>query len=339
VEGTEEGGKRGEGGRPGSGRCGRDHTLVHCTRVVTMVDVVIAAEGLPKLQPGLRRAVEAYYTKLKRRQSTTNLGNARETAELLRSVVGSNVWSVTAELLRLVRVIGCYLVTADPLQFSVGNVVRRVLKIIREEYAATAASSATTEASSSAAAAAATAKHGGAEAAEKASDAAVTASLANLLVSPLLGAEPMNYQRAYDVKGPIIEAIKELLDELEVLYKNVSEQAINHIHADEVVMTLGQSDLVTAFLTEVHAKKRTFEVFVAEAAPECSGQQMAAELARGGIRATLISDAAIFALMARVDKVWPLHRQLLCGLRDGVPWCTGNCARGAPMRWPVRCGR
>ena len=46
-----------------------------------------------------------------------------------------------------------------------------------------------------------------------------------------------------------------------------------------------------------------FEVFVAEAAPECTGHAMAKELSEVGIRTTVISDAAIFALMARVDKV------------------------------------
>ena len=47
--------------------------------------------------------------------------------------------SNTAELLQLVRVIGGHLISADPLQFSVGNCVRRVLLAIRQEFAATAA--------------------------------------------------------------------------------------------------------------------------------------------------------------------------------------------------------
>ncbi len=47
------------------------------------------------------------------------------------------------------------------------------------------------------------------------------------------------------------------------------------------------------------------QVVVAEAAPTYQGQQMASELAAAGIHATLIPDSAIFAMMARVNKVGP----------------------------------
>ena len=94
------------------------------------------APDAPKLSPSLRRRVDAFYTKLKRRQTTSAFGNAREATELLRDIVGSHSWRVTSELLSLVRSTGCRLIAADPLQFNIGNVVRRVLFIIREEFAA-----------------------------------------------------------------------------------------------------------------------------------------------------------------------------------------------------------
>lgn len=50
-----------------------------------------------------------------------------------------------------------------------------------------------------------------------------------------------------------------------------------------------------------------------EGAPTYQGQQMARELAAAGIRATLISDSAVFAMMARVNKVG-------CTLPDAVGW-------------------
>ena len=50
------------------------------------------------------------------------------------------------------------------------------------------------------------------------------------------------------------------------------------------------------------------QVVVAEASPTYQGQQMATELGALGIHATLVADSAIFAMMARVNKV---------GLRDG----------------------
>ncbi len=45
------------------------------------------------------------------------------------------------------------------------------------------------------------------------------------------------------------------------------------------------------------------QVVVAEAAPRCDGQVMARRLAELGLQTTLIADCAIFAMMARVNKV------------------------------------
>lgn len=47
------------------------------------------------------------------------------------------------------------------------------------------------------------------------------------------------------------------------------------------------------------------QVVVTEGAPTYQGQRMAAELAGAGIHATLVADAAVFAMMARVNKVGP----------------------------------
>ena len=67
-------------------------------------------------------------------------------------------------------------------------------------------------------------------------------------------------------------------------------------------MTFGKSRTVQEFL-KAAARKRKFEVIVAESAPSLEGQQAALELAQAGISTTLITDAAIFAMMARVNKV------------------------------------
>jgi len=75
------------------------------------------------------------------------------------------------------------------------------------------------------------------------------------------------------------------------------------IHADEVILTYGWSKTVELFLLEA-AKKRKFEVIVAEDAPKCSGQGLARRLAtQGNLDVTVIPDAAVFAIMSRVHKV------------------------------------
>lgn len=47
---------------------------------------------------------------------------------------------------------------------------------------------------------------------------------------------------------------------------NITQQASEHIHSNEIIMTLGRSKLVEAFFKEA-AETRAFEVIVAEGGP------------------------------------------------------------------------
>lgn len=84
--------------------------------------------------------------------------------------------------------------------------------------------------------------------------------------------------------------------------ENIAAQALEHIHSNEVIMTIGFSRTVEAFLKEA-ARKRKFHVIVAECAPFCQGHEMAVNLSKAGIETTVMTDAAIFAVMSRVNKV------------------------------------
>ncbi len=98
------------------------------------------------------------------------------------------------------------------------------------------------------------------------------------------------------------EEIGTLIDEIKNVYSQIAEQAIEHIHAKEVIMTYGVSKTVIAFLKEA-AKFRKFEVIVAESAPTYEGHTMANQLTELGIECTVITDSAVFAMMACVNKV------------------------------------
>ena len=69
----------------------------------------------------------------------------------------------------------------------------------------------------------------------------------------------------------------------------------------EIILTIGKSRTVERFLRA--ASKRSFQVIVAERAPWYDGHEMAARLASVPIDTTVITDSAIFAMMARVNKV------------------------------------
>ena len=99
----------------------------------------------------------------------------------------------------------------------------------------------------------------------------------------------------------LVAGIDELLDELRGVHKNISDQALEHIHADEglkvflfvrvlfwlnfrsflVILTAGYSRTVEQFLRAA-ARKRSYKVFVAQTAPRCDGHIMAQKLAAAG---------------------------------------------------------
>ena len=95
----------------------------------------------------------------------------------------------------------------------------------------------------------------------------------------------------------------ELCTELEVGSEEIAEQALEHIHANEVILTIGKSRTVEQFLKNAASKGRKFQVIVAECSPYYHGQKLATSLAASKIQTTLIPDSAVFAMMSRVNKV------------------------------------
>jgi translation initiation factor eIF-2B subunit beta len=66
-----------------------------------------------------------------------SLAVSRATAEVLRQIVASTRWSNAKVLIESVKTVGRKLIAAKPLELAIVNTVRRVLHIIREEYANT----------------------------------------------------------------------------------------------------------------------------------------------------------------------------------------------------------
>ncbi|KAI5094497.1 translation initiation factor eIF-2B subunit beta [Silurus meridionalis] len=228
----------------------------------------------------LSERIEAFLAELKRSGSGSgsvrgSAETARDTAALLRRITAQARWSSAGDLMEIIRKEGRRMTAAQPSETTVGNMIRRVLKIIREEYARQS--------------------RGSSEEADQ------QESLHKLLTSGGLSEE--NFRTHFSaLKANVIEAINELLTELEGTTDNIAMQALEHIHSNEVIMTIGRSRTVEAFLKDA-ARKRKFHVIVAECAPFCQGHEMATSLSRDGIETTVIPDAAIFAIMSRVNKV------------------------------------
>lgn len=128
-----------------------------------------------------------------------------------------------------------------------------------------------------------------------------------------------------DLKAEIISGIEEILDELLQADEQIAAYALEHIHSNEIILTHSSSYTVQKFLLKA-ALKRKFTVIHVESFPndhddthamvmgslnkeegdeddEMSSDSFQQPLTAAGITVIMITDAAVFALMSRVNKV------------------------------------
>ncbi|ORY02083.1 translation initiation factor eIF-2B beta subunit [Basidiobolus meristosporus CBS 931.73] len=237
----------------------------------------------------LNAQIDHFIARLKRRQVVGSWQVSVETAILLRQVVSISRWNNVDVLIATVKSVGKRLVAAQPQELAIGNIVRRVLRLIREENSTFAEEDENSNFETN---------HTSGP--RPAPQFASSSSMYNLLGD--FQKEPVRFANHSTLKPEIIQGIQEIVEELENIYVNISAQALEHIHSNEIIMTCGKSKTVELFL-KAAAKKRKFQVIVAETAPLYHGQEMARSLALAGIETTVIPDSAIFAVLSRVNKV------------------------------------
>jgi translation initiation factor eIF-2B subunit beta len=146
---------------------------------------------------------------------------------------------MNSELISLIKSIGEEVISAEPTETVASNMIRRILKIIRDEYAN------------------ARGVHNEGESEE---------SLQKMMTTD--DDKALAYDIKFDnLKEAINDSINELLSELDTSGDNIAQQSLEHIYSDEVIMTCGKSKTVEAFLKYAAKKKRRFQVVIAECAP------------------------------------------------------------------------
>jgi len=144
-----------------------------------------------------------------------------------------------SELISELKKIAEEVITAEPTETVTGNMFKRVLKIIRDEYL-------------------------NAKGVNNEGD--IEESLQKMMTTD--EDNTPTYDIKYDnLKEAINDSISELMSELETSGLNIAEQSLEHIYPDEVIMTCGKSKTVEAFLKYAAKKKRRFQVVIAECAP------------------------------------------------------------------------
>ncbi|CAG7846243.1 Probable translation initiation factor eIF-2B subunit beta AltName: Full=eIF-2B GDP-GTP exchange factor subunit beta [Serendipita indica DSM 11827] len=287
---------------------------------------------------GILRQVETLTSKLRRRQLAGAQESAIETTLLIKYIVAHAKFATIHELIAIIKAAGRRLVEAQPKEHTVGNVVRRILRLIREEWAASVnkpvdegdqpmttedSQTETGEMSTQSSPRSSTLSVGEqtplmtpATPRPVVSDSQYSLSnfvlhgrphreatdFASVYAATIQESSTTPKKSAQSIRPALISAIEEVMDELETVFETVSSSAKDHIHSDEIVLTLGMSRTVEAFLKKA-ALDRKFTALVAEAAPSFSGHQLAQSLASSGINTILIPDSAVYAVMSRVNKV------------------------------------
>ncbi|XP_058201113.1 uncharacterized protein LOC131315901 [Rhododendron vialii] len=262
--------------------------------------------------PDIDGLVNEFVSKLENRKVEGSHATARSTAELLRSLISQQRLPSTNQaeaLIEAVKVVGEKLTAANPVELAVGNIVKRVLHIIREEDLS-----------------AVTSDVGGLYLSAETDDediaecdydhvaSAAAVACRRILHRPSLhtllenmgGDSEAKADRnlsSRKLKHNIIEAVNELIGEIDACHEQIAEQAVEYIHHNQVILTLGRSRTVLEFLNAAKDKKRSFRVFIAEGAPRYQGHVLAKELAKRGVQSTVITDSAVFAMISRVNMV------------------------------------
>ncbi|CAG0891139.1 unnamed protein product [Cyprideis torosa] len=216
---------------------------------------------------------------------------ALRTLKFVQEICASDSWENTEQLLSRLRELGGeiqYLAKSGG--YVALNVIRRVLNIIREEHN----------------------RHQNKTSAQTPPELhrlALESSKSREDGSESTARENGSTFRAPDVypldefKDDLLDALAELQMEIELSISNIAAQALEHIHADEVIMTLGFSQTVLEFFVQA-AKKRKFRVIIAQGSPFNTGENLAVALSNEKkLDVTLITDASIAAVMPRVHKV------------------------------------
>ncbi|WRT69806.1 uncharacterized protein IL334_006797 [Kwoniella shivajii] len=357
-----------------------------------------AAPTLKSNDPNAR-LTEALCTSLRRRQIVGSLNVALATAALIQNIVRSARYSTIDELLALIKSVGKKLIDANPKELAAANIIRRILRLIREEYRAAAAAQIMSEPSSapetpflgpttpgisaplnhylstvnqahnqnqsptqnssstmnySSSSSTTTSnnynnnnnefqffptysmntstqlsrqtslsnfvamRHSRAQLERSGSlldmQLQLSQSTNNLFtkipetpgvtsaggMSRIDSEEFMKHSAK--LKPVLIQAIDEVVGELETTHEDVAKGAREHIHSSEIILTMGHSRTVEAFLKQAY-RDRKFTVVVAESAPSYLGHSLAQSLSSSGIPTILIPDSSIHALLPRVTKV------------------------------------
>ncbi|KAJ6103126.1 hypothetical protein N7486_005553 [Penicillium sp. IBT 16267x] len=236
-------------------------------------------------------SIENLVSLLKRRQIRHSRSCATATAYLLLRVISACRTSESVKLIERVQSVGRRLMAAQPREMVVGNIVRRVLGLIRDEAEDDRDAEFTlSEAGSESQCQTPRAYDDPSLPLDRdmlglrpdGSDRSVRPPLTSMF-SLLSHPEPEHslpstpgtqspigrvpgHGLSKDVRAEVLEGINEIIDELGQVDDQIAAYALEHIHSNEIILTHTSSTTVQKFLVKA-AAKRKFTVIHAESFP------------------------------------------------------------------------
>lgn len=136
------------------------------------------------------------------------------------------------------------------------------------------------------------------------------------------------------LKQGSIGVSQELIDELETTRSNIARDARDHIHAGEVILTMGHSLTVEAFLKQA-SRDRSFTVIVADAGSSEAVSKYSASLPKT-LKLLSIPNSSIYTLLPRVTKlILSPHAILANGGLLAAPGASAACIAAKIQSTPV----
>lgn len=250
--------------------------------------------------------IQSFKRKLRKKDYPNSTIISIETAKLFKDVIRYTIQKKIilsyTDLLELIRHLGKIFIAVDPMQFSIGNIIKRILYIIREEIDKTISFQDSKR-----------------DSASNVKRIMSVTSLNRLIdYKPTKTLSKNDYNASNDEEEEevdvslsaemkeglenILKNIEELIAELDTISEAIKDQAKDHINEGEIILTANHSDQLEEFFIEARQSKN-FKVIVAESAPSLNGIIQVKNLISKGIDTTVISDAAVFAIMPKVNKV------------------------------------
>ncbi|KAK4138914.1 nagb/rpia/CoA transferase-like protein [Trichocladium antarcticum] len=274
----------------------------------------------------LEASIESLIFLLKRRQVKGD-ECARATAQILRQVVAKSKWHDVDQLLSRVQSAGLRLTQAAPHEPVIGNIVRRVLGLIRDEACEDRnADDLGSEAASDIQSLAPTAPPPQKPALVPIRPAPsilttglqVSKSMFNLLSvadpgdTPMTGAStPMSQAQPASVhalRSEVMDGIEEILDEIHQADDQIASFADIQIHPGDYVLVYQPSRTVEKFLIKA-ASKRRFTVIIGSLDPpspsatEAPYAALRKKLNAAGVQTINLASNGLMAYIPRVNKV------------------------------------